>query len=165
MWKFYDAFCNVYCIPFSASARRMWMSLSNAGFHFIIVALPDAVRNRFSHFRYSRARGCLDSPFSGQLYSMCIQGYLCSRRERGMLAYVLFDFWSTVDNSGIYWKQETEAGGVLYIDSVKLILLNKNVSHYWLNKHMFCGRCQAAVIYYPVWYRNMAFNWGDGSKM
>jgi len=22
--------------------------------------------------------------------------------ERGMLAYVLFDFWSTVDNSGIY---------------------------------------------------------------
>jgi hypothetical protein len=82
--------------------------------------------------------------------------------EREMLAHSLFDFWSTVDNSRIYWKQETEAAGMLYIDSMKLILLNKNVSHYWLNKHIFCGRCHATVIYYLIWYRNMAFNLGDG---
>jgi hypothetical protein len=54
---------------------------------------------------------------------------------------------------GLSWKQEAEAGRMLYTGSLKLISLNKNVSCYWLNKHIFCGRCQAAAIYDTIIWR------------
>ena len=73
-----------------------------------------------------------------------------------MFGYTFSDFWSTVDSLGIYWKQEAEAERMFYTNSLKLISLNKNISYYWLNKHIFFGWCQAAAIYDTVIWRIMS---------
>jgi hypothetical protein len=76
-------------------------------------------------------------------------GNVDSSNARLHIYWLLVDCWQF----GIYWKQEAESGRMCYTDSLKLISLNKNVSYYWLNKHMFCGRCQATAIYDTVIWR------------